>query len=209
MRPKRGGPYGAMHQFLEAAFGFPAAVFSFLLIVVIGYWLVVLLGLIDLDTPDGDTSDAGTGFLGLGGVPVGITFSFLVTFSWLGCLVGSVLLHRESVRGTLLTGLSIALPIGALVLAWMVTKLLIRPLRYMLPDEKSAIPPRFHRPDVRHPHGPGGPGVRPGHGSGRRRLALDDPGPTDGGLAGRTDRTAEPGRRTSPQSRQYRIDLRI
>lgn len=125
-----------MNQFLEAALGFPAAIFSFLLIVVIGYWLVVLLGLIDLDTPDGDTSDTGTGFLGLGGVPVGVTFSFLVALSWLGCLVGSVLLHRESVTGTLLTGLSIALLIGALVVAWMVTKLLIRPLRYMLPDEK-------------------------------------------------------------------------
>ena len=66
-----------MGGFVTAALGFPAVLFSFLLIVVIGYWLLALLGAVDVDDFDG-----GDGLLaGFGGVPLSISLSLLIAFT--------------------------------------------------------------------------------------------------------------------------------
>ena len=67
-----------MNTFIGAAFAFPTAMFTVLLLAVVGYWLVVVLGALDVETLDGgdsggDSTGDGGGMLsvvGLGGVPI-------------------------------------------------------------------------------------------------------------------------------------------
>jgi hypothetical protein len=108
-----------MTEFLHAALGFPTVVFSFLLVVVVGYWLIVIFGLFDFD--DGDASR-----LGLGGVPAGVALSLLIALAWLLTLAGS----------RLVTGLlAAAVPVAALALAWLVTRAVMAPLRRLFRAE--------------------------------------------------------------------------
>src|SRR5690606_41080746 len=44
-----------MSDFFTAALGFPTALFSFALIAVVGYWYLVVLGVLGIDTLDADT----------------------------------------------------------------------------------------------------------------------------------------------------------
>jgi hypothetical protein len=106
-----------LSEFVQVALSFPTVVFSFLLIVVVGYWVVVITGLFDLE---GDAP-----WLGFGGVPAGITISLLVALAWLLTLVGS-----QFATGMLLW----AVPVAALVVAWLVTRALLVPLRKLVPD---------------------------------------------------------------------------
>lgn len=106
-----------MTDFLRVALSFPTAVFSFLLIVVAGYWIVVITGISDLE---GDAP-----WLGFGGVPAGITISLLVALAWLLTLIGS-----QFAAGPLLW----AVPVLALGGAWLATRVLIAPLRRLVPD---------------------------------------------------------------------------
>lgn len=109
-----------MDDFIDAALAFPAAPFGFLLIVVVLYWLLVLLGTMEIDLFGGDV-DAdvdggdGDGFLdgiGLGGVPVTVTASVLIVLAWFVSLVGTLVI------GTLdLGGLSVVLGIGVVLVA--------------------------------------------------------------------------------------------
>ncbi|SEU33326.1 hypothetical protein SAMN05421811_111157 [Nonomuraea wenchangensis] len=107
-----------MGEFFSTVLSFPTVVFSFLLVVVVGYWLIVVTGVLELD--DGDAV-----WLGLGGAPAGVTLSLLIALSWLLCLIGS-----QVVSG----GPLIAVPFAAAGLAWLVTRGLLKPLRRLVPD---------------------------------------------------------------------------
>ncbi|MFB0630419.1 hypothetical protein [Streptomyces sp. AB3(2024)] len=61
-----------MDEFIDAALGFPAGIFSVALAVVVVYWLVVLFGVVGHDAWE---SDAGSGALGAPGVPVAVSVS--------------------------------------------------------------------------------------------------------------------------------------
>lgn len=136
---RSGGRCGQVSEFLDAAFGFPTVLFSFLLVVVIGYWLVVaVLGSIDVDSD----ADAGgfSGFvagLGLGGPPVAVVCSLLIAVAWFVCLAGTVLLDRAGPQplglGLAPATLALLLLAVALVAAWVVTRLLVLLLRRALP----------------------------------------------------------------------------
>lgn len=76
-----------MGDFVDAALSFPTAVFTFLLAAVLLYWLLVLVGTLDVEIGDLDVGDG----LGLGGVPVTVTASVLVVVSWFVTLAGGVL----------------------------------------------------------------------------------------------------------------------
>jgi hypothetical protein len=106
--------------FVEAVLSFPTVLFTPLLVVVIGYWVVVVAGGADPD------ADAGTGgllaFAGLGGVPAAIPVSLLVVLAWFGSLAGSQLP---------LAGWIVLL--AALPVAWLLTRLAVIPLRRLLP----------------------------------------------------------------------------
>lgn len=107
-----------MSGFVTAALAFPAVLFSFLLIVVIGYWVLALVGVLDVE--DGDI-----GFFG--GVPLPISLSLLVAFSWFLSLVGTVLL--DGVGTPLRVGLGVGVLLAALVLGALGTRLVVVPLR--------------------------------------------------------------------------------
>lgn len=112
---------------------FPTAVPTALLGVLMVYWLLTIIGVVDmgdsldLEVDGGHTDDTGldtlAGYLvalGLGGVPLSIVATLLVFFTWLG----TVLLHRYVIA---------ALPTGTLqVLAGMAALLLTAALSIVL-----------------------------------------------------------------------------
>ncbi|WP_323385526.1 hypothetical protein [Streptomyces calidiresistens] len=131
-----------MGDFFATATQFPVVLFTFPLVVVIGYWLVAALTGLggDLfggpggsgDSGAGETGDpAGTGgfagllaALGLGGVPVTVVLSCVIAVAWFVALVGTALTDHPLAR------------VGVLLLAlwagWQATWLLARPLRRLL-----------------------------------------------------------------------------
>ena len=120
-----------MGGFLDAVLSFPTVVLTPLLVVVIGYWIVVIAGGADPDT-DADGGDAGSGplaFLGLTGVPMSVIFSLLVVVAWFGSLAGA----------QLLTGWPMWLVlIASIVAAWVVTRLALIGLSRVWPHATAA-----------------------------------------------------------------------
>ncbi|HEY3465010.1 MAG TPA: hypothetical protein VGL47_07750 [Amycolatopsis sp.] len=115
-----------MSGFVAAATGFPAVLFSFLLVVVIGYWLLALLGAVDLDHHGG----LGDGlFAGFGGVPLAIPLSLLTAFSWFLSLAGTVVLQAVHPATPVRVLLGVAVLLVALVLGALATRVLVVPLR--------------------------------------------------------------------------------
>ncbi|MDH6705992.1 hypothetical protein P3T27_002715 [Kitasatospora sp. MAA19] len=173
-----------MGGFVAAALAFPTALFSFALVVVVGYWLLMLLGGLGFDalhgghgvghaghvghvgqvghpghvghggqvghagdvghgagghaghgghaTGDHDTHHHGgvLGALGLGGVPVTVAVSLLVAIAWFVSLAGTVLTSGAPARGGVFA--------VALVASWAGTRLLVRPLSRLFPEDRPA-----------------------------------------------------------------------
>ncbi|QKW34005.1 hypothetical protein HUT06_08180 [Actinomadura sp. NAK00032] len=147
-----------MGEFFDAALGFPTALFSFSLLVVAGYWTLVLLGGLGVDFlgagTDADTgagagagdaagggggSDGGDGdglvaerlaMLGLGGVPVTVVLSLLIALAWFVSLAASALTDGLPQRVLGMT--------GALVVAWFGTRLAVLPLRRVFQQQAGA-----------------------------------------------------------------------
>ncbi|WP_284739884.1 hypothetical protein [Amycolatopsis sp. RTGN1] len=117
-----------MSGFVTAALAFPAVLFSFLLIVVIGYWVLALVGVLDVE--DGDI-----GFFG--GVPLPISLSLLVAFGWFLSLVGTVLI--DGVDTPLRVGLGFGVLVAALGGGALGTRLVVVPLRRVF---AGAVPSR-------------------------------------------------------------------
>ncbi|RZU72615.1 hypothetical protein EV384_0986 [Micromonospora kangleipakensis] len=129
-----------MAGFLDTALSFPTVLFSFLLLVVVGYWLLVLTGVLDLGD-DLDVDGAPGGFLaglGLGGLPAAIVFSLLVAVAWFVSLAGTVLLDGLGLG----VGARVALSMGVLLVgllgAWLVTRLVAVPLNRLFPSGTEA-----------------------------------------------------------------------
>jgi hypothetical protein len=119
-----------MGGFFEAVISFPTVLLTPLLVVVIGYWLLVIVGGADPDGgPDTDDGSGGAGggvlgFLGLGGVPASVVLSLLIAFAWFGSLAFAELglLPLIAVLGV------------ALVVAWLLTRVAVMVLRHYLPS---------------------------------------------------------------------------
>ncbi|MPZ81842.1 MAG: hypothetical protein GEV28_16150 [Actinophytocola sp.] len=128
-----------MGEFVDAALSFPAVLLSFLLVVVVLYWLLVVLGTLDIDVGGGDDvggddggGDDGDGGglldgLGLGGVPVTVSLSVLIIFAWFVSLVGGLLL--VGLDGALATALGIGVLVVAIVVGLLAARLIALPLR--------------------------------------------------------------------------------
>ncbi|MCY0933883.1 hypothetical protein [Streptomyces sp. H34-S4] len=121
-----------MDEFINAALGPPTVLFSAALVVVLGFWLLVLCGAAD---HEGVGSDVDSGALSLGGVPVTVSASLLIAVAWFASLSGSVLLARTGWPGALVHFLGAVLLFASLYLSWRVTCVLIRPLTKLFPDE--------------------------------------------------------------------------
>ncbi|NBM17604.1 hypothetical protein [Streptomyces sp. GC420] len=121
-----------MGMFLEAAAGFPTVLFTAALLVAVCFWLLVAVGVAGADSFDGD---ADLDVLGLGGMPVAVAFSLLTAVGWFSSLSATVLLDPV-VPGGALRGLTdLAVLAASLVAAWRVTRVLVRPLHRLFPDE--------------------------------------------------------------------------
>lgn len=141
-----------MEAFLAITFSFPTVIFTVLLAVAVIYWLISLLGLVDLDGAEADMdidSSADVGglmvTLGLQGVPLPLVLTLLFLSSWLltyfadlafGSVFGGGWGHV--VFGLLL--MPVALFVGLLI-----TSVLVRPLRplfrraYKRPIQKQVL----------------------------------------------------------------------
>jgi len=115
-----------MGDFVDVVLGFPTALFTFMLVVVVGYWVVVLVGMLDNDALESDQFDGFLAGLGLGGVPVTVAVSLLVAFAWFVSLAGAAL-----VGGWLLL---LVVLVVALAAAWLLTRLALVPLRRLFPE---------------------------------------------------------------------------
>ncbi|HLL69742.1 MAG TPA: hypothetical protein VK453_29110 [Micromonosporaceae bacterium] len=137
-----------MSAFVAAALGVPTVFLTFLLIVVIGYWLVVLLGAGEIDALDGaegEIGEAGHGTngglsgglsgalatVGLGGVPVTVVLSLLIAVAWFVSLIGTVLLGHLTLSTPLLAAAGLAVLIAAGLVAVFTVRLLVLPIRRM------------------------------------------------------------------------------
>ncbi|WP_046779594.1 hypothetical protein [Streptomyces yangpuensis] len=121
-----------MDEFMRAALGFPTVLFTAALVVVLGFWVLVLCGAAD---HDGVGADAGSGALGIGGVPVTVSASLLISLAWFTSLTGSLLLARTGWPGALVHFLGAAVLFASMCLSWLVTRRLVRPLAKLFPDE--------------------------------------------------------------------------
>lgn len=126
-----------MRTLFEAATGFPTYLFTVALVVVMGFWLLVAVGAADSGSFDGDVdADA----LGWGGVPVAVAFSLVTGFAWCGSLCATVLLDPVASSGPVRALTALAVLIAAPLLAWSVTRVLVRRLHRLFPDEPGPSP---------------------------------------------------------------------
>jgi hypothetical protein len=123
-----------MGEFMTAAAGFPTLLFTAALVVVVGFWLLVLCGAVGHDSFDGEVE---AGAVGLGGVPVSVAVSLLVAQSWFLALGGAVLLGRSGLSGAGLHLLNTVLLLVSLAVSWCVTRLLVRLTARLPPDESA------------------------------------------------------------------------
>jgi hypothetical protein len=123
-----------MAEFVQAATTFPTVLSTAALVVVVGFWLLVLVGAAGTDAFD---TDVNTGALGLGGVPVTVASSLLILLTWFFSLTGSVLLTRTGWPDLAVHLLDVVLLCAASVGAWRLTRALVRPLAKLFPDERG------------------------------------------------------------------------
>jgi hypothetical protein len=131
-------------RFFDTALTFPTALFTFLLVVAVGYWTLVLVSAAEADAFDAPDVEAGgsegTGLvsmltaLGLGGAPATVVLTVLIALAWFFSLAGTAIVDDlrgpPTLRGMLLAAL---LPV-ALAAAWVGTRSMLVPLRRLLPD---------------------------------------------------------------------------
>ncbi|GGS21309.1 MULTISPECIES: hypothetical protein [Actinokineospora] len=119
-----------MGEFVDTVLRFPVVVLTFALVVVVCFWLLVLFGASDVEALE--PVDA----LGLGGVPATVALSITIIVAWFTSLVVTVLL--DGLDPTLVTVLGIAGLAIAVVVGLLVTRLILIPLRKVLPDAPAA-----------------------------------------------------------------------
>ncbi|WP_328934984.1 MULTISPECIES: hypothetical protein [unclassified Streptomyces] len=119
-----------MQEFTDAMTSFPAVTFTAALVVIIGYWLLVLLGASERGSLDGEVNPDAPGPRGL---PVVAAASLVITLAWILSVAGAVLLRRSEIEGLLYAVLAVAGLIVSLALAYTVIRLLMRASRRLSP----------------------------------------------------------------------------
>jgi hypothetical protein len=127
-----------MRTFLAAATGLPTILLTAALVVVVCFWLLVAVGVAAADTFD---PDADVSAWGMGGVPVAVAVSALTALAWL-LSVGAILVLAAFVPPGPVSGLlRMVVPVLALLVAWPLTRLFVRPLHRLFPDEPGSCEP--------------------------------------------------------------------
>ncbi|WP_232108261.1 MULTISPECIES: hypothetical protein [Streptomyces] len=126
-----------MRMFLEAATGPPTIVLTAALVVLVCFWLLVAVRVAASDSFD---ADADLGPWGMGGVPVAVALSLLTVLAWL-LSVGATSVLAAFMPPDPATGLlRLTVPVVALLVAWRLTCLFVRPLHRLFPDEPGPSP---------------------------------------------------------------------
>jgi len=126
-------------------FDFPTIILTIPFALVLLYWLMVIIGALDLDVFDVDVDapeDSGIigGFLastGLTGVPGTVALSLPILWSWLFASLGTEALKLVVTEGAWFIVGGIAVLLLSILLALFVSALLIRPLRRLFPDQEG------------------------------------------------------------------------
>ena len=149
-----------MTAFLDYALGFPTFIFGALLVCMLLYWLIAMLGLLEVDSLDHwvlfDGSDHAHGVehsasalaglllkVGLGGIPLTVILTVMFLLAW---LASYVLCHFVPMpQGWSLVNILTGTVVGAaaLMLGFMATVMVLRPMRGLVakiaPDETPKI----------------------------------------------------------------------
>lgn len=137
-----------MEAFLANVFSFPTVIYSILLTVMLLYWLVAILGMVDLDVLDidADMGDDLQGFaglmvtLGLSGVPAPLALTILILYSWMACFLVVHYMFLWDLAGAwnLLIGSGVIVAAGAISIP--LTARTIRPLKPLFKKAFSTPP---------------------------------------------------------------------
>ena len=134
-----------MELFLDTAFGFPAVLFTPMLLVIVVHWIVVAAGLLDtdsLDSVDSDGAPAGVsaalGRVGLGKAPVTVEITVLVLSAWFVSMMGGIVASLLTPEGALFWALGAVVLVIAVVAAWAVTSGTAMALHRFLPGRKDS-----------------------------------------------------------------------
>ncbi|MEV4228667.1 hypothetical protein AB0J81_16510, partial [Streptomyces bobili] len=165
-----------MRTFLAAATGLPTILLTAALVVVACFWLLAALGLAAVGSFD---TDVDLRAWHLSGVPVTVAFSLLTVLAWSSAVGGTVLVAEFAPPGAA-AGLLLRPVVtgGAVLAAWATTRVLVRPLHRLFPDEPvppvSAPPERGvpSVPSVSRPPDPSVPSVSEPRGSVRPEPAV-------------------------------------
>lgn len=134
-----------MELYLQIIFSYPTAVYTVMLGVLVVYWLVAALGLVDIEMIDGwldadmELADAvdGNGFagvmakFGLTGLPLMIVLTVLALAAWVISYYTESLLLRHLPGGVVGWLAGTASMVASLILAMPVAGLLLRPVRLL------------------------------------------------------------------------------
>ncbi|MFC4333976.1 hypothetical protein [Salininema proteolyticum] len=126
-----------MRDFLETAVSFPPVVFTFGMILVVLYWLIVMLGLFDIDAFDSDVDADGDSFLsslGFGSVPATVILSLWTITGWVVTMLGTIWLRSTSGATVWIVVGGIALLVAGLGLGMLIARLLAAPLSKVFED---------------------------------------------------------------------------
>ncbi|MFF7073893.1 hypothetical protein [Streptomyces pseudovenezuelae] len=105
---------------MGAATGLPTILLTAALVVVVCFWLLAAVGAVRADSFD---TDVDLRAWHMGGVPVAVAFSVLTVLAW-SLSAATWLLHLIA-------------PACALLVAWVATCLIVRPLHSLFPDEPA------------------------------------------------------------------------
>ncbi|WP_202918421.1 hypothetical protein [Streptomyces cavernae] len=132
MRAAGGEGDQEMRTFLAAATGLPTILLTAALVVVVCFWLLAAVGVAGVGSFD---TDIDLRAWRMGGVPVTVAFSLLTVLAWSLSVGAKVLLAVFALPGPAAGILHLVVPVGALLVAWAATCLIVRPLHRLFPDE--------------------------------------------------------------------------
>ncbi|GHH23861.1 hypothetical protein [Streptomyces lanatus] len=123
-----------MRTFLAVATGLPTILLTAALVVVLCFWILVAARLTSTHSFDADLDLRAWG---MGGVPVAIALSSLTLLAWALSVGGTLVLVVFTSPGPAIGLLRMVVPVLALLAAWRMTRLFVRPLHRPFPDEPS------------------------------------------------------------------------
>ncbi|KUM69935.1 hypothetical protein [Streptomyces curacoi] len=133
-----------MRTTLAVATGLPTILLTAALVVIVCFWLLVAAGFTTADSFDADVDLRAWG---MGGVPVTVAVSSLTVLAWLLSVGGTLVLVAFTSPGPVTGLLRLMVPALALLAAWRLTRLFVRPLHRLFPDEPGLpeLGPAGHR----------------------------------------------------------------